>query len=179
MTPQDFELHSPPRMVLLFPLLIGLLLPLGVVVALATGRREPADWLGAAPVLLLPLVGGLLAWSLFRRKVRLSDAGLRIRRLPWPRTVPVAELDLEHAEIVDLQSRPELMPVFKIAGTRLPGFRAGRFRLRDKRHASVLLTRLRGVLVLPLRKGSLLLLSVERPEALLRALQQRDALRRG
>lgn len=172
MSPRDFELQPPPTYVLALPLLIGLLMPLGLV-ALALSANEPEAWLATTPVLLLVPLALLMARSMFGRSVRLSDAGLRIRSLPWPRTIPLSDFDLERAAIVDLASRPELMPVLKLMGTRLPGLRDGRFRLRDKRQASVFLTELRRVLVLPLRDGKLVMLSLQRPDALLQAMTRR------
>ena len=179
MDARDFELHPPARPVLLFPLFIGALLPLFItgVLLLAVPAEGRNSLVGAAVALLvMPLVGAGMAWTLLHLKVRLSDKGLRIRGLPFPRTLPLAGFDLEHAEIVDLHARSDLMPTMKLVGTRLPGYRAGRFRLRDRRHATVILTDLRKVLVLPTRKGTLVLLSVLRPDALLAAMR-RDAAR--
>jgi hypothetical protein len=175
MSPQDYELTPPAKPVLLFPLFIGAILPLCVFTVLylvvpAEGRR---DMLSAMMMLLLmPLIGAGMAWNLLHLRVRLSDGGLRLRTLPFPRTLKLAELDLERAEIVDLKLRHELMPLIKIVGSRLPGYRAGRFRLRDKRYAQVLLTDLRKVLVLPKRNGGVVLLSMQRPEALLEAMRR-------
>jgi hypothetical protein len=172
MTPQVYEVHPPGKFVLLFPLLIGVLVPVGVLAGLFFGGHPKQELLPAAlSLLLMPIIGAGMAWNLLHLRVRLSDAGLRIRTLPFPRTIRVADLDLERAEIADLNARAELMPRFKIAGTRLPGYRAGLFRLADKRRASVLLTDLHRVLVLPKRDGRVLLLSVQRPEALLQALR--------
>jgi hypothetical protein len=174
MTPTDWPLVAPNRFVLLFPVLIGALLPLGVLAALVlVPQRTPIPWMGLSPLALMPLIAIALSWDLSHGRVRLSEAGLRVRTMPWPRTIPLSAIDLERAEVVDLEQRKELQPRLKIAGTRLPGYRAGRFRLRDKRMASVLLTDLRRVLVLPLRDGSVLLLSVERADALLQALRRR------
>jgi hypothetical protein len=175
MSPVDFELHPPNRFVALFlPALLGVVLPAAAVLALALGpaQRTPMQWAGALPLLAMPVIGLFMAWNFQHRRVRLSDAGLRLRALPWPRTVPLAEFDLEHAEIADLDSRRELRPFIKLIGTRLPGYQAGRFRLRDKRTAFVLLTDLRRVLVLPRRNGGVVLLSVQRPEALLQAMRK-------
>ena len=174
---QEFDSIPPGRLVLLLPLAL-LLVPLGALVAIFASADANADgavpWaLVFAPILVAPAVAALMVKELFSRRFRLSPEGLRVRDLPWPRTIAVGRFDLERAEIVDLGRRPELMPRFKIAGTRLPGFRSGRFRLRDKRVASVFLTELGKVLVLPLRDGSVVMLSLQRPEALLQALRQR------
>ena len=178
MDARDFELHPPAKAVLLFPLFIGALLPLliagGLMLAVPDDGRSDLVRV-AALLLFMPLIGAGMAWNLLHLKVRLSDKGLRIRSLPFPRTLRLAELDLAHAEIVDLNSRSELMPAIKLVGTRLPGYRAGTFRLRDKRHATVILTDLRKVLVLPKRNGKLVLLSLLRPEALVEAMRRSAA----
>ena len=87
--------------------------------------------------------------------------------------VAVAQLDLDRARIVDLAERTELRPVVKTGGLSLPGFHAGRFRLREKfARAFCLLTDRRRVLWLPLRDGKdQLLISLEHPQALLDALK--------
>lgn len=173
MTPTDYPLVAPNRFVLLLPLAVGVLAPLGILFAMLMPQRTPIPWYALSPALVMPLVAAGMAWNLTRLRVNLSDAGLRIRRLPWPRTLPMAAFDLEHAEIADLGQRKDLLPFMKIVGTRVPGYRSGRFRLRDKRKASVLITDLRRVLVLPLRDGSVVMLSVERPDALLQAMRGR------
>ena len=55
-------------------------------------------------------------------------------------------------------------------GTSMPGYRAGHFRLRDRRRAFVLVTRREKLLALPERNGRMLLLSLKQPQALLDAL---------
>ena len=173
MEEKRFEIVPPGKQVLLVPLLAGALAPVGVLVALYAKADTPMPLPVLIALAAMPLFAGLLAFDMFRRDVRVGDKGLRVRALPWSRATPFAELDIDRAEVVDLQARRELMPRFKIAGARLPGFRAGLFRLRDKRRATVLLTDLRRVLVLPRRDGSLLLLSLQRPEALLQELRRR------
>ena len=172
MNTQEFEIVPPGKIATLFPLLVGLVLPLVILIAMAFAAHGFPDWLRVAPALLLmPAVAGLLALSMHGRRIRLSDNGLTLRRLPWPRPIALSTLDLGQARIVNLDEHPELRPVFKIAGSRLPGFCSGLFRLRDRRRATVLLTDVRRTLVLPLRDGSVVLLSPQRPDALLQALQ--------
>lgn len=169
---REFELVPPGKIALLFPLFIGLVLPvliLGTMVFAAKGSQE---WHRAGVALLaFPIIAGFLGWSMHGRKIRVSADGLSRSRLPWPRPVRLAELDLAQARVLDLDAHPELRPVLKIAGTRIPGFSSGLFWLRDRRRASVLLTDRRRVLVLPRRDGNLVMLSPERPEALLEALR--------
>jgi hypothetical protein len=178
MQARDFPLHPVAKPVLLFPLFFGALLPLAValVLMLVAPAEDRGDLLpAAAALLLMPLIGAGMAWHLLHLEVRLSGAGLRIRGLPFPRTLPLSDFDLAQAEVVDLNARAELVPTVKLFGTRMPGYRAGRFLLRDKRHATVILTDWRKVLVLPTRSGKLVLLSLLRPEAMLEAMRKAAA----
>jgi hypothetical protein len=173
METRRFDIIPPGKGVLIVPLLASTAAMLGAAIVIVTKEDAPVPWPAYVAFALVPIIALLIATSMFRRHVLLTDAGLRVRTMPWPRTIPVDALDLDQAEIANLESRPELMPRFKIAGTRLPGFRSGLFRLRDKRRASVLLTDLRRVLVLPRRDGTVLLLSLQQPDALLQALRRR------
>jgi len=173
MDERRFAIVPPGKWVFLFPVLITALVVVGVAVSAGMGQREPLPWPAWIVLATMPLIGGLLGWEMSRRDVRLGDKGLRLGHLPWRSRVALEDLDLAHAEIVDLQARSELLPRIKIIGARLPGYRAGSFWLRDGRRASVLLTDLNRVLLLPRRNGTLILLSLEQPEALLQALRRR------
>jgi hypothetical protein len=174
METKEFDLVPPGKLVMLFPVFIGLILPVAILAVLAVTMESHQEFLLAAPALLfMPLAAGALGWSMQRQKVRLSDAGLIVRRLPWSRAIKPSQLDLDNARILNLDEHPELRPSFKIVGTRLPGYRSGLFWLRDRRKATVLITETRRVLVLPKRDGNLIMLSLQRPEALLEALKRR------
>lgn len=173
MIEQRFEIVPPGKLATLFTVFIGAVLPMIILVLMVASAKGSREWLTAAPaVVILPLVAAVLAWSMHRRAVTLSDAGLTVRRLPWPKFVARSELDLEQARIIDLDEHPQLKPMLRIAGTGLPGYRAGWFWLRDRRRAYLLLTDTRRVLLLPRHDGQLFLLSLQRPEALLDALRQ-------
>ena len=175
MTEQTFEFVPPGKLANLFPLFFGVALPLillGVVVIAAQGSRE---WIIAArAIVLLPIVAGILAWSMHHRSLSLSGAGLRVRRFPWPLVLPLKELDLAGARLVDLARETELRPYLKLAGTRIPGYRSGWFWLRDRRRAYVVLTGDQRVLLLPKRDGQIFMFSLQRPEALLDALRRSE-----
>ena len=181
MNTQEFEIVPPGKAVMLFPLFIGAVLPMIMLLVAILAAKGSRDWLPVLPAMLvLPLAACGLAWSLHRRIIRLSDAGLAVRRFPWPRPVKMEEFDLEQASLVDLDAHAELLPRFKIAGSRLPGYRSGLFRLRDGRRATVVLTDLRRVLALPRRNGTVILLSLVRPASLVQAMRRlRDDSGRG
>jgi hypothetical protein len=173
METKRFEIVPPGKQVLILPVFIALFVFAGLLLILSSKQATPLPWPVWIACAVMLLVVGVLAVRMLRNDVELSDEGLRVKATPWPGTTPVDELDLERAEIVDLSSRPELAPAVKLIGTRLPGYRAGIFWLRDKRRATVLLTELHRVLVLPRRDGTVVLLSLQRPEALLDALRRR------
>jgi Bacterial PH domain len=173
MSLQSFALVPPGKFARLFPLFIGVVLPLAVGTAMFVAANGSRDRLVAMPgLLILPLVAGVLAWSMHHRRIEVEDGALILRRRPFAKRVSVAEMDLAQARIVDLDTQRDLQPVLKLAGSGMPGYRIGLFRLRDRRTAWLRLTDWRRVLVLPLRDGKVVLLSAERPEAVL------DCLRR-
>ena len=138
MSPRDFPIVPPGMATMLFPLVVGLS-AIGVLAGvLLAGHASPQDWLRAAPPFVLVfLVLPLLVWRIFRRSVRLDARGLDVHRLPWSRPIPVSEFDLERAEVVDLSQQAALQPTLKLIGSRMPGYRAGHFRLRNGARASV------------------------------------------
>lgn len=173
MTVQSFPLVAPGKFAQVFPVFIGGVLPIVIALAMFIASKGSKDWLVAAPTLLiLPLVAGGLAWSMHHRRLEIDNGRLVLRRAIFPKFLAMAELDLAHARIVDLDTTPDLQPVMKIAGSGMPGYRVGLFRLRNRSKAWLRLTDWRRVLVLPLRNGDFVLLSPTQPDALL------DALRR-
>lgn len=175
MATQEFEIPPPGKFVLVFLLMLGVIMPLIVLGAITLSAYDTRVALLTAPfALLFPLIAAVMGWSIFRRKIRIVDKTLSTGVFGWRRT-PMSELDLDAAAIADLNQRRELQPTFKLAGTSLPGYRSGWFRLRDRRTAYLMLTDWHRVLVLPKRDGKVLLLSPSRPEALLDALRRASA----
>ena len=172
MSSQEFDIPPPGKFVLAFLLIIGVMMPMIVLTSLVLAAHDKRVVFLALPAaFIFPLVAGGIGWSIYRRKIRLVDKALLIGIFGWKK-VPMSELDLDAAVVLDLEQHRELQPTFKLAGTSMPGYRSGWFRLRDKRTAYLLLTDWRRVLVLPKRDGKVILLSPQRPDALL------DALRR-
>lgn len=171
MSDLEFPIVAPEKWANLMPLLIGVVAPVGALVAIGLGKPQPQEWpIIALAIAMMPLMAGLLAWSMHHRSVSLSSAGMRIRGLPWARVVPLGDLDIASVRIVNLDEQRKLRPGFKIAGARLPGFRSGWFRLHDARRAYVLLTDWRRTVELPRKDGRVYLFSLQRPESFIDAL---------
>jgi hypothetical protein len=172
MSTQEFDIPPPGKFVLVFLLTLGVMMPLIALTSFMLGAHSQRIILLALPgTMIFPLIAGVIAWSMYRRKIRIVDKALQAGAFGWQR-VPMSELDLDTAVVLDLKQHPELQPTFRLAGTSMPGYRSGWFRLRDKRTAYLLLTDWQRVLMLPRRDGKVMLLSPLRPDALL------DALRR-
>lgn len=171
MKPERFEFAPPGAFARVFPLLVGAGAPLIIVAVLAL-QPQPMVWMHVLPALaMLPLVGGLLALSMHRRRLVLDGGRLRYRWFPGKNTA-LSEIDLEAARIIDLDQERALQPVFRIFGTALPGYRAGWFWLRNRKMAYVVLSDWRRVLVLPRRDGKLLMFSLKQADAVLEALRR-------
>jgi hypothetical protein len=172
MSRQDFPTLPAGRFATAFPLAIGGLLVLGGIVAAVAAPAEPRVLLAAlAPLGVVVPLFITLAWALRHPRVSLQDGLLQVGRVPRVR-VAAKDVDLDAARTVDLTRERDLDPILRLMGTRLPGYRAGWFWLRNGQRAFVLVTDPRRALLLPRRGGAPLLLSPERPDALL------DALRR-
>lgn len=131
-------------------------------------------------------MGGSAAWSLiviavlavglgaafFRRRVALAGNVLDVHSTMYRRRVPVAQLRLDQAEVVDLQRDRRYGIRVKTNGYSMPGFYSGHFRLQGGGKGFALVTDRARVLALPVSDGSTLLLSVDRPQALLDALRK-------
>jgi hypothetical protein len=171
---RDFAVIPPPASATVFLVLLGGVLPLAILGGMLWSGNPPPDGLVqmSAALVILPVVIAALGFAMKRRSVQLVDGILDVRAALYRERTPIAGLDLDRARIVDLAERTELRPLIKTNGMSLPGFHAGRFRLRGKlAKAFCLVTDRRRVLWLPLHnREDQLLLSVERPQALLDAL---------
>jgi hypothetical protein len=167
----EFEVVPAGGFARAFPLAIGALLALGLVVTITLAYDQPAVLLGALPALALAVgVTVAIAWSIGHPRVRVVDGVLQVGRQPRLRA-PAATLDVGRARVVDLDATRELQPTFRLMGTSLPGYRTGWFWLRDGSRAFLVVTDCKRVLVLPRREGGPVLLSLRDPEALLAALR--------
>lgn len=124
---------------------------------------------GQAMVALIVLAAVLPLW---RRQVAFDGKSLRVKAAYFGREAPLSSFLLDQARVVDLREHVELKPFLKTFGYALPGFKAGHFRLRDRRKAFCLVTDPAKVLALPHADGRVWLLSLDHPQPVL------DILRR-
>jgi hypothetical protein len=126
-------------------------------------------------VLLAGVIGflALTGYGSQRARFVLSDAGLDFRGDIYGRRVPWAALRVEEARVVDLTRDAALAPRSRRAGTGLPGYAAGWFRLSNGERALLYVTTWRRVLYVPTAAGYALLLSPADPDGMLADLRRR------
>ena len=181
---REFPLVPPshdPRFTMAALALLPMLIGLGVFLML--GRNNPDT-----PILLMTLasagmifiaVFALLFWAVQRRRIALVDGVLDITATLYRRRLPMTAMDLDKAQVLDLDAHREWRPLLKTNGLGLPGLRAGWYRSRNFSRIFCLLTTWNRVLMLPERAGGAILLSAEQPQQLLQALREMaDASRR-
>lgn len=172
---RTFAVTPPPTYAMAFLVLTAVVVPLLIIAGMLWFGRMNSDGLikFLPVVVIMALVLGLSLLAMKRRSVTLVGATLDVRAALFHERTPIGDIDLECARVVDLAERMDLRPAVKTMGMSLPGFHAGRFRLRGKLvKAFCLITDRSRVLWLPLHNGKdQLLLSVERPQDLLDALR--------
>jgi hypothetical protein len=123
-------------------------------------------------LLLIICLFGWLAWSSKYSRFEVTPDGLRLVGDLWGRRIPASALIGSGVRVVDLRRETDLAPKGRRAGTALPGFAAGWFRLRNGDKGLVYLTDFSRVVVIPTSRGYTVLLSPTEPDRLA------DAVRR-
>ena len=175
-TPTSFAV-TPPTAHVWWIMGLLLLLPAIAVVALllfpseTTGQQSTSGT--AIALVTIGIAAIACAIGLKRRVVRIDGRTLRVVAGLFRHSVLIDQLDVSRARVVDLDEHTELRPSIKTMGMSVPGYQAGRFRMREKLgKVFCLLTDRRRVLWLPHLDGKdQLLLSLEHPQALLDALK--------
>lgn len=162
------------KMPIVFMLGIGIVLPLGVALALVLQAHEGGLSLATLLMIQAAVAVSVLAavLPLWRREVLFDGKRLKVKATFYTREAPLSDFDLANARTVNLRERKDFRPFLKTNGYHLPGMQAGHFRLRDRRKAFCLVTDPTRVIALPHVDGRVWLLSVEHPQAVL------DILRR-
>lgn len=132
------------------------------------GKASTALWFPPIILVVVLLVVGILVTKTIAgaksSTFALSSSGLTIRGDLWGRTIPAAALRGGSARIVDLQSEPSLAPRRRTAGTAIPGYRSGWWRLASGEKSLLYLTATDRAVHVPTTEGFSLLLSVDAPE---------------
>ena len=119
---------------------------------------------------------GAMWWGLARlmrrQALELSADALELRSSFYRCRMPLAELELDQARLVDLDERTEYRPAVKANGFSIPGFRSGWFLLRNRRRTFVAIADGRRKLWLPGSGKHDLLLEPRDPAALLERLRE-------
>lgn len=123
-------------------------------------------------VLVVVVLAVVLSWKFFNRRVQLDGDMLEVRSTLYRRRTPVAQMDLDRAEVVDLKGDRHHGLRYKTNAYSVPGFHSGHYRLSGGGKGFALVTDTRRVLVIPVRGGPTLLLSLVQPQALLAALRK-------
>ncbi|HEV2853711.1 MAG TPA: hypothetical protein VHC97_12985 [Thermoanaerobaculia bacterium] len=156
-----------------FPLHVdwGCLIPIaGVVAAVAFGA---AFWIGQrfslATLAALAVFGAFIAFVVWYPRLQVTPSEIRVqarwarsRSTPLPTRIPLQDLQIESAEVVDLLARRDLFPHGSLLTGRSSGhgYPQGFYSLANGQHAVVLLSRWSGVLYLPTRTGEVWLASL-------------------
>lgn len=126
-----------------------------------------------AEALLMSAIWALLDRAMHRHRLALSADSLEVKTSFYSRIVPLSELRLDEARVIDLDERTEFKPGVKTNGYSVPGFHSGHFRLRNREKAFVAIAGERRALWLPSSHNSPgLLLQPQQPDALLNRLRE-------
>ena len=132
------------------------------------GKASGALWFPPIILVVVLLVVGVLVTKTIagakNSTFTLSSAGLTIQGDLWGRTIPSAQLRGAAARVVDLRNEPSLAPRRRTAGTAIPGYRSGWWRLANGDKALLYLTATDRAVHVPTTEGYALLLSVSEPE---------------
>jgi len=171
-TDPDFALVQPGKRARSW--LFGLVVALPLVLIGASHLLDDGE-AGAGPFFA---VAGIcvLAWAgldrlMRRHRLKLGDGMLEVATSLYTRRLPLSELDLERARVVDLGERPEYRPMLRTNGMSLPGFHSGWYRLRSGGKALVATAGGKRLLWVPTHAGHDLVLQPADPRALLERLR--------
>ena len=180
------QLVAPGKQPRLWMFCLCVLLPVLVTIAAllaVKGGETHWDFAGGNPLtvgaaivgaelLLMSALWALLDRAMHRHRLTLSADSLEVKTSFYSRIVPLTELRLDEARVIDLDERTEFKPGTKSNGYSVPGFHSGHFRLRNREKAFVAIAGERRALWLPTAHGAGLLLQPQQPDALLNRLRE-------
>jgi hypothetical protein len=140
------------------------------------GRASTALWFPPIILVVVLLVVGVLVTKTIagarNSTFALSSTGLTIRGDLWGRTLPAARLRGAAARVVNLANEASLAPRRRTAGTAIPGYQSGWWRLASGEKALLYLTARDRAVYVPTTEGFSLLLSVSEPERFVEQLRR-------
>jgi hypothetical protein len=122
-------------------------------------------------MLAMTVFFAVLGFGMGREKFLISSEGLKISGFPYGRFIAAREIDVAHAQAVDLNVNPDYRLVRKTNGSGLPGYQAGWFRMANGDKALAFVTDKKRVVRIPTRQDYTVLLSVDNPQEFLRVLR--------
>ncbi len=128
-------------------------------------------WIAVVTVPIWAVVNRLMS----RHRLSVDAGGIEVVTTLYRDRVPLQDLQLDAARVIDLDEHPERRPLLKSRGMALPGFRSGWFRSRKFKKQFVATAGGKRLLWLPTTRGHTLLLQPRNPQAVLdrlRALNQ-------
>ncbi len=165
----QYEVAPISKATQIFIIVLFVLIPVALVALTAvTVNDQRLTWKIAWPVAVILFLIGL---GCLRRGVALEGDLLQVKAAMYTHQVAIQDIDLEHAQIIDLREKRQARPRWRTNGYSLPGFHAGYYRGHRKQKMFCLVTAPR-VLKLPLHNGDEILLSLQRPQILLEQLRR-------
>lgn len=171
---------STPRLLMfalcvLLPVAIALAAALWQFTGLGLAAWQPgrSGWIFVAgTTTLVLLIWFALDRAMCRHRLELAADRLTVKTSFYWHCVPLSDLQLEQARIIDLDERGDFSPRLKTNGYSVHGFQSGHFRLRNGQKAFVAIAGGRRALWLPTAQAQGLLLQPVQPEALLQRLRE-------
>jgi len=127
-------------------------------------------WLISALLVATALMFVWVSWSASHGSITITDQAIQVSIPLYGRTIPISNLNLAGAQVLDLDATSEIRAVTRSNGIGLPGYAVGWFKLSSGRKALMAVTRGR-VLSSPTTEGYSLLLSVSHPDVALKELR--------
>lgn len=124
-------------------------------------------WIVGVVALAVISAAAMVVLGMRTPSIAVSVRGLEIRNSLFGRTIPLADLDLGAARVVDRGGAPELAPKWRTWGIGLPGHLTGWFRLRNGEKALLFLGPSPRIAYIPTRRGYVILVNPVDPEGLL------------
>ena len=104
--------------------------------------------------------------------VALSPDGLTLKVPLYGRVIPLAEINISEALIVDLNVNEQYKPVRRRNGIGLPGYKLGWYRLKSGEKALLAMNNTEKLVYLPTKAGYPVLLGLKNPQEFLSSLKE-------